>query len=159
MLLSTAWFSQLGIALRLVTECLDAVIYGVVHLGEANASEIAIYISQNLYHAQNYLYFAKIPAASRSDPHYNMLLETSFMVSELDTLLGVLANKVAENRTYALSFLRTHLDSFKELKEELKRISIIYIELSSQKHVDVRDLEEHIAKARRTTTLLLNALS
>ncbi len=149
---------QLGIALRLVSECLGAVIYGVEHLGEADVGKITIYISQNLHHAQNYLYFAKIPTVSRGDPHYDMLLETTFLVSDLDTLLGVLDNKIVGNRTYVISFLRTHLDSFKELKEELKHISIAYIELSLRKHVDLNDLEKHIVNARRVATRLIEAL-
>ncbi len=150
---------RLGAALRFVAGCLGSVAYGVKYLGEANADEVVVYVSLNLRHAQNYLYFARIPAVGRGDPYYDVLLKTSLLVSDLDALLGVLANKAVENKTYIISFLRAHLDSVEELAETVKRVSIAYTELFQRKNVDARELVDNVAKARRIVAQLLNELS
>ncbi len=151
---------DLSRSLKLVSDALDAVTYGLNYLDKSSdPNETYTYITYNIRVIGNYLQFAATPNTPENDPYHRCFLETNFLVDELSTLSTTLYNKIlrekAKNDNTTITLLKQRVDLIGELSIRLKSISNMYHDMTSRINVNPIALLREIQEARK----LVNQLS
>ena len=152
--------SDLALGLRIAAEGISSIWYGGEELvvDKEKEAETYSYILVNIYYSRTILSITRGPMVSKDNELYNVLLKTYNLRSSLEEFLGKLYNELIANHSQILRYIIENKDCFKELSNELRDITVMYMKYLNRDSIDLNELSTSIDNAQKIVDDLYNRL-